>query len=51
MNQSNGTAGDLQTQLESLLDTVWECDRQWALDDRIALAVRLARARERGAGR
>lgn len=31
-----------QDALESLLDTVWRCEREWTLDDRIALAVRLA---------
>ena len=33
---------DLQTQLESLLDQVWRSEGYWRLDDRIALAVRVA---------
>jgi hypothetical protein len=32
---------DLQTQLESLLDEVWNCESTWRLDDRIALAVKV----------
>jgi hypothetical protein len=35
---------DLQTQLESLLDEVWNCESTWRLDDRIALAVRVDKA-------
>lgn len=31
------TVGD---QLESLLDQVWLCEREWALDDRIELGWR-----------
>jgi hypothetical protein len=30
-----GHTDDLQTQLESLLDMVWRCERMWKLDDRI----------------
>ena len=30
---------DLQTQLESLLHEVWECEADWRLDDRIDLAL------------
>jgi hypothetical protein len=26
---------DLETQLESLLDVVWRCERMWRLEDRI----------------
>jgi hypothetical protein len=26
---------DLATQLESLLDSVWRCERMWQLEDRI----------------
>lgn len=33
-------AAELQVQLETLLDTVWRCEREWRLDDRIALASR-----------
>jgi hypothetical protein len=40
--------GDLWGQLESLLDTVWECERQWRLDDRFDLLLGLARRRARG---
>ena len=35
---------DLHTQLESLLDMVWRCESTWRLDDRIALAVKVANA-------
>jgi hypothetical protein len=38
------TEPDLQTQLESLLDEVWNCESTWRLDDRIALAVRVDKA-------
>jgi hypothetical protein len=30
---------DLQTQLESLLDTVWRGERMWKLEDRINQSV------------
>ena len=30
---------DLNTQLESLLHQVWECEAEWRLDDRIDLAL------------
>ena len=39
---SSRTAGDtpdLQSQLEALLDTVWEAEANWRLDDRIDLAL------------
>ena len=45
MNSRTHAESDLQTQLESLLHTVWECEREWAIDDRIDLAVRLQAAR------
>ena len=32
---------DLQTQLESILDCVWRCEREWALDDRIDCALKV----------
>ena len=35
---------DLQTQLESLLDEVWNCESTWRLDDRIALAIKVDKA-------
>jgi hypothetical protein len=38
------TEPDLQTQLESLLDEVWNCESTWRLDDRIALAVKVDKA-------
>jgi hypothetical protein len=44
MRHQDSTESDLQTQFESLLDTVWECERQWALDDRLDLARRLEAA-------
>jgi len=31
---------DRQTQLESLLDSVWKAEADWRLDDRIDLAMR-----------
>lgn len=31
---------ELETQLEDLLDVVWRCEREWRLDDKIALAAR-----------
>jgi hypothetical protein len=37
---------DLWTQLEDLLGTVRLAEANWQLDDRIDLAVRLARSRE-----
>jgi len=40
MNQ----AADLQAQLEEILDAVWKSEADWRLNDRIALAVRLADA-------
>ena len=30
---------DLDTQLETLLHQVWECEAEWRLDDRIDLAL------------
>lgn len=30
---------DLQTQLEELLNTVWDAEANWRLDDRIDLAL------------
>ena len=32
-------APDLQSQLEGLLDMVWEAEANWRLDDRIDLAL------------
>ena len=37
---SSTEMAELETQLEDLLDVVWRCEREWRLDDRIALAVR-----------
>jgi hypothetical protein len=34
---------DLQTQLESLLDSVWKAEADWRFDDRIDLALQLRR--------
>ena len=36
-----GSQPDLQTQLEDLLNQVWVSEKEWRLDDRIALAVAL----------
>ena len=38
-----GRSPDLHTQLEALLDQVWRSEADWRLNDRIDLAVRLAR--------
>jgi hypothetical protein len=35
----NPTTPDLQTQLEALLDMVWDSEANWRLDDRIDLAL------------
>ena len=51
MNSRRGSAPmqtelpDLPAQLESLLHLVWQCEKEWRLDDRIDLALR----REEGA--
>lgn len=37
---SSEEMAELETQLEDLLDLVWRCEREWRLDDRIALAAR-----------
>ena len=37
-------APDLPTQLEALLDQVWDCEANWRLDDRIDLALHLRRS-------
>lgn len=37
---SSEELAELETQLEDLLDVVWRCEREWRLDDKIALAVR-----------
>ena len=34
---------DLQTQLEQLLDCVWQAEANWKLDDRIDLALKVRR--------
>ena len=39
---------DLWAQLEDLMQTVLLAEANWRLDDRIDLAVRLARSREKG---
>jgi hypothetical protein len=38
-------APDLQTQLEELLDSVWEAEANWRLDDRIDLSLGKRRPR------
>ena len=35
---------DLQTQLEDLLNQVWMSEKEWTLDDRIALSQRVRRS-------
>ena len=51
MSDQNIVESDLQTQLESLFDTVWKCEQQWALDRRIDLALRLEASQRRSSGR
>ncbi|GAC1655337.1 MAG: hypothetical protein NVS9B1_08290 [Candidatus Dormibacteraceae bacterium] len=34
---------DLQSQLEALLDSVWDAEANWSLDDRIDLALKTHR--------
>jgi hypothetical protein len=38
-------APDLQSQLEELLDKVWDAEANWRLDDRIDLALGKSRKR------
>lgn len=33
-------SSDLPAELESLFHTVWQCEKDWRLDDRIDLALR-----------
>ena len=44
-NDRNEVA-DFQTQLESLLDTVWRGERMWKLEDRMNLPVEADRSPE-----
>ena len=39
------TTPDLQSQLEELLDTVWDAEANWRLDDRIDLSLGQRRSR------
>ena len=40
---------DLHSQLEGLLDQVWNCEAEWRFDDRLDLALRrMPRAPRRG---
>jgi hypothetical protein len=39
MNSEASTSPDLQAQLESLFDSVWQCERQWRIDDRFDLML------------
>lgn len=47
MNPTDAGPGDLQTQLEALLHTVWLCERQWEVDDRFDLILGNAPQRAR----
>lgn len=50
--RSKSDAPDLHTQLESLLDQVWQSESDWRLWDRVDAAVMLETLREqRAAGR
>lgn len=42
---------DVAAQLEGLFHAVWECEKEWRLDDRIDLAVRRDKAAARPAHR
>ena len=44
-------APDLHTQLETLLDQVWQSESDWRLWDRVDAAVMLETIRERRAAR
>ena len=39
MTGQSAPAHDLPTQLESLFDTIWRCERQWRIDDRFDLML------------
>jgi hypothetical protein len=45
--KAKSDAPDLQTQLESLLDQVWQSESDWRLWDRVDAAVMLETIRER----
>jgi hypothetical protein len=47
--KSRSDAPDLQTQLESLLDQVWQSESDWRLWDRVDAAVRLENIRQKRA--
>lgn len=49
--KARSDAPDLQTQLESLLDQVWQSESDWRLWDRVDAAVRLETIREQRANR
>jgi hypothetical protein len=49
--KSRSDAPDLQSQLESLLDQVWQSESDWRLWDRVDAAVRLETIREQRANR
>jgi len=49
--KSRSEAPDLQSQLESLLDQVWQSESDWRLWDRVDAAVRLETIREQRANR
>ena len=47
--KSRNDAPDLHTQLESLLDQVWQSESDWRLWDRVDAAVRLETIRQKRA--
>jgi hypothetical protein len=47
--KARSDAPDLHTQLESLLDQVWQSESDWRLWDRVDAAVRLETIREKRA--
>jgi hypothetical protein len=47
--KSHNDAPDLHTQLESLLDQVWQSESDWRLWDRVDAAVMLETIREKRA--
>ncbi len=44
MNPKNPSGGaDVDRQYAELIELIWSCERQWAIDDRIDAAIRYGR--------
>jgi hypothetical protein len=41
---TEGSAPDLHSQFEDILDSVWKAEANWAFDDRLNVAVRASAA-------